>query len=186
MRNVTHEALGLAAAAGVCAAAGTDVVVTAGCLLASIAGSRLPDADQAGSKIHRATRIERRHPVFALVGFVARLPIKLFAALATHRGATHSLLAALAITALASLAAAALSPVLVFPIGAGIAAGYVMHLVADACTPYGAPLLKPFQAGKIHLLPKHRRISTGGTGDALVCVTALCVAALTLVLSTPT
>jgi len=185
MRNVTHEALGLAAAAGLCAAAGADVVVTAGCLLASIPGSRLPDADQAGSKIHRKTRIERRHPAAALLGFVARIPIGLFATTATHRGATHSLFAALAVTALASLTAALLSPALVFPVAAGIGAGYVMHVLADACIPHGAPLLTPFRRGKIHLLPTRRRIPTGGTGDALVCLTAICLATFVLVLSAP-
>ena len=60
VRNATHEAIGAAMALAVCAALASGAAMAAGALGASVLGSRLPDVDQPGARIHRRTRLERR------------------------------------------------------------------------------------------------------------------------------
>lgn len=184
MKNATHGTLGATAALAVCAVAGVDAITTCGCVAASLLGSRLPDADQAGSKIHRRTRLERRSVALSVVGFVLRLPLRLFAAIANHRGATHWLSTAVAVAAAHGALAAAINSALLLPVAAGIAAGYVMHLLADACTPHGAPLLGPLRRQRVHLLAARWRIPTGSHRELGVWLAGLCAAAA-LVLTGP-
>ena len=178
MKNVTHETIGATGALVACAIAGADVLTTAGCVVVSVLGSRLPDADQHGSKIHRKTRWERRNPLIALLGFIARIPMVAFAAVVRHRGATHWLSTGLAVTAVFAVAASVVDAVLVLPVAAGLGAGYMLHLLADACTPHGVPLLGPFSTRKRHVLPKRWRIPTGSGRETVVCLAAMCVAGL--------
>ncbi|MFP5378852.1 MAG: metal-dependent hydrolase, partial [Vicinamibacteria bacterium] len=121
MKNATHETLGASAALAVCAVAGVDALTTCAAVAASLLGSRLPDADQAGSKIHRRTRLERRSVALSVVGFVLRLPLRLFAAIADHRGATHWLSTTVAVSAACGAIAAAIHTALIVPVTAGIA-----------------------------------------------------------------
>ena len=183
MKNVTHETIGATGALVACAIAGADVLTTAGCVVVSVLGSRLPDADQHGSKIHRKTGWERRNPMIALLGFIARIPLVAFAAVVRHRGATHWLSTGVAVTAVSAVAAGAVYAALVLPVAAGLGAGYTLHLLADACTPHGVPLLGPFSRRKRHLLPKGRRIRTGSGPEAVVCLAAMCVAGLVVALT---
>lgn len=186
MRNVTHEAVGGAATLAACAALGSGVLVAAGATCVSLLGSRLPDIDQRGARIHRRTRIERRSLSAALVGRLVRLPMTIFACLAHHRGATHWLLTGAATTVALAAAAAALWPTLALPVATGIGCGYGAHLLADACTPHGAPLLGPISIRRVHLLPVGHRVATGGRGDLLVLLTAtLSVVALGLIILQP-
>lgn len=183
MKNVTHETIGATGALTVCAIAGADVLTTAGCVAVSVLGSRLPDADQLGSKIHRMTRLERRNPLVCLLGFIARVPLVLFAVVVRHRGATHWLSTGLAVTVICGVLAGVGDAVLVLPVAAGLGAGYTLHLLADACTPHGAPLLGPLSTRKRHLLPKGRRIATGSRRETVVCLAAMCVAGLLVALT---
>lgn len=144
---------------------------------ASLLGSRLPDVDQLGARIHRRTRIERRSLIARLTGRALRLPMTIFATLATHRGATHWLLSGAATTILLAGVAGALSPPLALPVAIGCGCGYGAHLLADACTPHGAPLFGPASARRIHLLPPGMRVVTGGAGDLLVLIAATLTAA---------
>src|SRR3954454_5141548 len=100
---MTHQitGVGLAAlsAAAVQTSRGAAVVVVG----AAWVGSLLPDADLAGARVYRRTRIERRLVVARVLGRLARVPLRLLMLL-PHRGLTHSLLAC----ALAALAAGAL------------------------------------------------------------------------------
>jgi membrane-bound metal-dependent hydrolase YbcI (DUF457 family) len=178
VRNRTHEAIGAAATLAVCEAVHSGGLVAAGAVGASLLGSRLPDADQLGSRIHRRTRLERRSLVVRLAGGVLRLPMTLFAALAKHRGATHWLLSAATVTVALTVLAGALWPQLAAPVAIGIGCGYGAHLLADACTPHGAPLLGPFSARRFHLLPPRCRGATGGIGDMLVLIAATVTAAM--------
>jgi len=177
VRNRTHEAIGAAVTLGVCAIADSGGLVATGAVCASLLGSRLPDADVRGARIHRRTRLERRSLVAALAGRVLRLPMTIFAALAKHRGATHWLLSAAAATIVLTAAAGAVWPALTVPVAIGAGCGYCAHLLADACTPRGAPLLGPFSARRVHLLPAVLRITTGGIGDLLMLITATLTAA---------
>lgn len=172
MRNRTHEAIGAAVTLGVCAIADSGGLVATGAVCASLLGSRLPDVDLRGARIHRRTRLERRSIIARLAGRLLRLPMTTFAAFANHRGATHWLLSAAAATFLLTAAAGAVWPALTLPVAIGVGCGYGAHLLADACTPHGVPLLGPFSARRIHLLPPRRRVATGGLGDVLVLVAA--------------
>jgi len=117
---------------------------------------------------------------FAATGL--RLPMTIFAALAQHRGATHWLLSGAATTVFLAGVARALSPPLTLPVAIGVCCGYCAHLLADACTPHGAPLLGPLSTRCVHLLPARMRVVTGGAGDLLVLIAAtLIAAALSLV-----
>ena len=178
MKNVTHEMIGASGALAVCAIVGVDVLTAAGCVAVSVLGSRLPDADQLGSKIHRKTWLERRNPLIALLGFIARIPLVLFASVVRHRGATHWLSTGLAVTVICAVVAGVVDAVLVLPVAAGLGAGYTLHLLADACTPHGVPLLGPLSTHKRHVLPKGRRIPTGSGRETVVCLAAMCVAGL--------
>lgn len=177
MKNVTHEAVGAAVTLAVCAAVDSGGLAATAAVCASLLGSRLPDVDQPGARIHRRTRLERRSLIAGLAGGALRLPMTVFAALAQHRGATHWLLTAAATTVILAGAAGALWPPLRLPVAIGVGCGYCAHLLADACTPHGAPLLGPFSARRVHLLPPRCRVVTGGAGDLLVLITAALTAA---------
>jgi membrane-bound metal-dependent hydrolase YbcI (DUF457 family) len=177
VRNTTHEAVGVAVTLTICAAVDSGPLAAAAAICASLLGSRLPDADQLGTRIHRRTRLERRNMVLGLAGGALRLPMTGFAGVAQHRGATHWLLTAAAATIVLTGAADILWQPLVDPVVIGVGSGYGAHLLADACTPYGAPLLGPFRARRVHLLPPLCRIPTGSAGDLLVLVGAIVTAA---------
>lgn len=177
MKSLTHEAVGGAATLAACAAVDSGGLVATGAFCASLLGSRLPDIDQRGARIHRRTQFERRSITVALAGGVLRLPMTIFAALAKHRGATHWLLSGAAATIVLAAAAGAISPGLTLPVAIGTGCGYSAHLLADACTPHGAPLLGPFSTRRVHLLPPGHRMVTGGPGDLVMLITATLTAA---------
>ncbi|MCA1700675.1 MAG: metal-dependent hydrolase [Actinobacteria bacterium] len=147
MRNATHQAIGVASSFVATAAVGGGPSMCAIAATAALYGSRLPDVDQPGSRIHRRSRLERRHLVVRAIGLIVRLPMSIIALTVRHRGATHWLLTSAVITATLTVLAAALSPMLAPPVGLGVGLGYTAHLLADACTPPGAPLLGPFLGG---------------------------------------
>lgn len=159
-------------ALAVCAALDSGAAVVAGALGASVLGSRLPDVDQPGARIHRRTRLERRSIGVGLAGGALRLPLTVFARVGRHRGATHWLLSGAAATLVLAAATRAIWAPLAVPVAIGIGCGYAGHLLADACTPHGAPLLGPLHARCVHLLPAGRRIATGARGDLLPMIAA--------------
>ena len=172
MLNATHQALGLMSALAVCSAADADALTYAGCAVASLLGSRLPDLDQPRSRIHRRSPIERRSLAIGALGAVLRLPLQAFAVLASHRGATHWLTTAVLVTVAFGMLAAPLGATAVFVAAVGVGCGYVTHVLADACTRSGAPLLGPFSRRPVHLLGSRRTLRTGSPADVLVGVAA--------------
>jgi membrane-bound metal-dependent hydrolase YbcI (DUF457 family) len=177
VRNQTHEAIGAAATLAVCAAMDSGAAVATGAFCASLLGSRLPDADQRGARIHRRTRLERRSVGAALLLGVLRLPMTIFACVTKHREATHWLLSGAAATIVLTVAVGAAWTPLRLPVMIGLGCGYSSHVVADACTPSGAPLLGPFSVRHVHLLPPRGRMATGGLGDLLILIAATLTAA---------
>ena len=143
MRSRTHEAVGVAVTLAACAVTHSGALAAGCAASAPLLGSRLPDIDQLGARIHRRSRLERRSLSAAIAGATLRLPLTLFAAGARHRSVTHWLLSAAVVTLLLAALAAAAWPPLMLPIALGTGCGYVAHVVADACTPHGAPLLGP-------------------------------------------
>ncbi|MDK9702542.1 MAG: metal-dependent hydrolase [Sulfuritalea sp.] len=117
MMAVTHVALGAVAGIGWAALAEGALLPA---VVASIAGSLLPDID------HPKSWLGRRLP------FVS-WPL---AAVVGHRGITHSLLATVACLALLWEAGHT-------AVAAPAALGYLSHLAADWCTHGGVPLLWP-------------------------------------------
>jgi len=144
-------------------------------------GSLLPDADRAGTRVYRPTRLERRLWPARVLGWLARLPLRALTVL-QHRGVTHSV-AACAVAALAcGLLVSFLAPEAAFAAGAGVAIGYAAHVAADACTPSGVALFAPLSRGRWWLLPKPARIPTGSAREfgVAVLLTAAAVASTIL------
>src|SRR3954466_9167790 len=108
---MTHQITGVGAAALTAAATDAPVATAAVLIATAWLGSMLPDADKAGSHIHRPTRLERRHPPCGVVGSPVRLPLRLLSLL-PHRGITHSALACALAGALAGALASTLAPAL--------------------------------------------------------------------------
>ena len=146
----------------------TAAVLVGGAWLGSLA----PDADLAGARIHRRTRLERRSRLVRLLGWIARIPLRLLILL-RHRGVTHSVFGCACAVALAYL----LSPVL----AVGVAIGWLAHIAGDACTPGGVALFSPFSRRRAWLLPRPARIPTGSLRE-LLFTGALAVALLAVVL----
>jgi inner membrane protein len=91
-----------------------------------------------------------------------------------HRGALHSLAAALVVcTAAEFLAQAAGAP----GFGTTLAWGYAAHLLADMATRRGIPLLWPLTRRRV-ALPRPVTVRTGGFGEALYLAATGAVAAL--------
>jgi membrane-bound metal-dependent hydrolase YbcI (DUF457 family) len=164
---MTHQIAGVGLAA--VAAAALDVEATGAAVLVGAAwlGSMLPDADLAGARVYRRTRLERRVVLARLAGSLARLPLRLLTVL-RHRGVTHSLLACVAAALLCGAAVSLVAPGVAVAAGAGLALGYGAHLIADACTPSGIALWAPLSRKRRWLLPRAARIPTGSLREYAV------------------
>ncbi len=126
-------------------------------LLAGLAalGALLPDLDAHESKIKHLT-VARGVEPFAL-------PSLVLSRLLGHRGLLHSLLGW-------GIAAVVLGVptflVVGFPPALALILGYGSHVLLDACTKHGVPLLYP-RPGKWHALPPALRITTGSAAEDL-------------------
>lgn len=116
-------------------------------------GSLLPDLDAASSKIQALC------PPLRSVSRMARQ-------LVSHRGPFHSLIGAYAFAMLLCLPVAAVAG----PSSAiGLLLGYLSHLLLDACTVSGLPLLWPDP--KSHrLLPRRLKVVTNGPWEDFLLV----------------
>jgi len=180
MRNATHELVGASVGLAAAHVVSADSILTAITVGAAVCGSRLPDVDQVGARVHRRTRLERRGLLLGGAGAILRLSLVAFALVARHRGVTHSLAACAVLVAGAALLGGAL-PFVVF--GAwGVALGYGAHVLADACTPSGVRLWAPFSSRRVGLLPAGARIATGSARELLVAVAALATVIVLLVM----
>src|SRR4051794_8011249 len=177
---MTHQIAGVGIAAVAAAAWDADAAGAAVLVGAAWLGSMLPDADLAGARVYRRTRIERRVLLARLAGSLARLPLRLLVLLG-HRGLTHSLLACAVAALLCGVAVSLVAPTLAVAAGAGLALGYGAHLVADACTPSGIALWAPISRKRRWLLPRAARIPTGSLREyALAAVLATLFAGVLL------
>lgn len=172
MRHGTHELIGVSVAVAGARVLEAPAVETAGAAVAAFYGSWLPDIDRLGSRVHRRSALERHRFLLGLVGFVLRLPAFAFGAIARHRGVSHSLLAAAVVGLLAAQVAAPFGSVIAVVVGAGLFAGYLAHLAADALTPAGVPFFAPLSRQRVWLLPRAWRISTGSWREGIVAFIA--------------
>jgi inner membrane protein len=123
------------------------------CLLAAVGGALLPDLDAPVSLLQN----------FSVGGIRPLvLPARALHRYLGHRGGLHSLLALGAVGVLAL-------PLLWVDVLAwwGLLLGYGSHLLGDAATKRGVPLLYPRRAA-VHLLPCPFRLSTGSLSEEVV------------------
>jgi membrane-bound metal-dependent hydrolase YbcI (DUF457 family) len=179
MRNATHELVGVSLALAAAKVVEADPLESVGLAAASLCGSRLPDLDQLGARVHRRSRLERRSLLVGATGAALRLPLLAFAVLVPHRGVTHSVLACAAAAGFAALVAAPIGGAAALAAGGGVGIGYAAHLAADGCTPGGVSLWAPL-SGRVWLLPPRARIPTGSLREAALAT--MVVAALAVVL----
>jgi inner membrane protein len=132
-------------------------------------GALLPDLDAAESKI-KYVRVAGASPFM--------LPSRAAHQLFGHRGVLHSLLAVgvLAVVVVPSVLWLGWD----WELGAALVLGYSSHLMADACTKSGIPLLYPRQK-RYALLPKPWRLTTGSEAEG-VLMALLLLPALVLLL----
>lgn len=152
----THVTLG----AGLGAFAGTVLHPGDPIAIASFAGiggaaSLLPDLDSPHSKLGRAAR-----PLSDILNFALG-----------HRGFLHSLLGMSLVLILAALIVLWLPPSTALVLLLPAALGYLSHLLLDALTPGGVPLLWP-RSGKVSL----PLLKTGGLFERLVFLPVLAAA----------
>ena len=135
-------------------------------ILASL-GALLPDLDAGQSQI--------KHLSVAGIRPFASLSSLLNRAFG-HRGLLHSLLGWSIIT----LLLLPLAPILGITVPLTISLGYASHLMTDACTKSGIPILYPSRK-RYHLMPRLLRLTTGSAAeDAIFAIMAVAVAGLML------
>jgi membrane-bound metal-dependent hydrolase YbcI (DUF457 family) len=180
-RTTTHQIAGVGLAAVASAAVDATTAHAAMALAGAWLGSVLPDADRAGTRVYRPTRIERRVWPARAIGWIARLPLRPLIVLG-HRGITHSLAACAATAVACGLLASLGAPAAALPVAAGVAIGYAAHIAADACTPSGVALFAPISRRRRWLLPSAARVRTGSLRELAVaaCLTLGCFAATVL------
>ncbi|MBI2877577.1 MAG: metal-dependent hydrolase [Candidatus Tectomicrobia bacterium] len=122
----------------------------AGALAAIVLGGLVPDIDANESRIRQITHTNRRSGCLGLL--VSWL-------MPAHRGLTHEPMVVLLLAALALW----LRHLLLW----AFALGYAFHLLSDALTRFGIPLLGRW---RLHLLPKPFRIKTGSWAEHLISV----------------
>ena len=181
VRNATHELVGVSLALAAAKVVQADPLETVGLAAASLCGSRLPDVDQLGARVHRRSRLERRSLLVGAIGAALRLPLRAFAALVPHRGVTHSAVACATAAGVAALVAAPAGAATALAVGAGIGIGYAAHLAADACTPGGVRLWAPLSGQRVWLLPPRARIPTGSLREAALATMVVAVLAVVLI-----
>jgi LexA-binding, inner membrane-associated putative hydrolase len=114
----------------------------------------------------------------------ARLPDLLEVGKIPHRGPTHSLLTAAALTGVVAMFADEYALEVAAPIAFAFALSYVVaHIAADGLTLDGVPALWPFYRRDVHLLPAVLRVRSGSLVDSLIAFGVL--AALVLVSAPP-
>lgn len=121
----------------------------------AVIGALAPDLDATDSKIKR----------LSVAGITPFAPVaQILHQTLGHRGLLHSLLG------LGLFVPGCALPValwLGWPFGAALTLGYASHILADAATKSGVPLLYP-QRKRYHLLPKEWRLTTGSLAEEML------------------
>jgi inner membrane protein len=123
-------------------------------IVAAMAGALLPDLDAAESKLKHLS-------VAGIKPFY--LPALVIHRQLGHRGLAHSL-AGLAIVSLSALSLAVWTG---WQVPVALTLGYASHLLGDASTRSGVPLLYP-NKNRYFLLPKALRFTTGSQAEEVL------------------
>ena len=152
MTGRTHVVVGVATAAAISALLPQTVEppLRATLLGAAALGALVPDLDTPGSRLARTLGPLR---------WVLWLVLRVLGV--AHRGVTHSVAGLLAASGAIGAFAWCLLPAAsqAWVIG-GFAVGYASHLLLDASTVSGVPLLSPLSDRRMHLLPRPFRWRT--------------------------
>jgi inner membrane protein len=132
---------------------GVPLALVAGAVLAGL-GGLAPDVDRAGSSVARSLG-----PPSRMAAWVVQRGLG-------HRGPLHSLAAVLLVFVLGEAAGAGAGTT---NVGAALAFGWASHLLLDALTPAGVPLLWPLPA-RLRLPPG---VTTGGLLEQVVVALGL-------------
>ncbi|HEY4722417.1 MAG TPA: metal-dependent hydrolase [Anaerolineae bacterium] len=124
-------------------------------------GALLPDVDSDESAIRQATHTARSN---GCLGRILTPGISFITG--GHRKFTHSLAAWGLLTVLALMSGIQFQTL---GIAVALSIGYLAHLLADALTVHGVPLLWPSNFD-VHLLPRSLRIRTGSFAEYAVIV----------------
>ena len=144
----------------------------AAAVLVGIVAALTPDLDGTDSTARTAVGLgkeqikrewRRSKSISLVLRWVVAIPFNLFAKIVPHRGPTHWLVtAAVVVVAVAYISELfGLPPVV--PVAFG--AGYLSHLLADAVTVAGVPLLGPLSGRSVRFLPKPIALRTGGAAE---------------------
>lgn len=132
--------------------------LTAPLLLVLCIGALAPDIDGDGS-ITRPGKILRRFlpkGVALMIDSLVQVVVEIVQALTRHRGVLHWPLVGVILLVLGIY----LKKIWLF----WFAIGYISHLLADACTKSGIPILAPFRTKPISFSP----VATGSTVEAFI------------------
>lgn len=140
-------------------------------LLLVALGAVLPDLDHPNAWLAQR-RLGRRGLLHAVRPFA--FPSAVLREEFGHRGALHSLAAAAVLAGAGRLLEARWPGAAA--VGAALAFGYALHLLADLLTRRGVPLLLPFWRGRWHL-PWPLAVRTGSLGEAAYVLLVLLLAA---------
>lgn len=117
---------------------------------------------------------KRRRRLSILVRWVASWPFNWFARAMPHRGPTHWLITAAALTAAAFLLTSATGAPDILAVTFGL--GYLSHLWADALTVAGVPLWGPFIRRPVRMLPRGLSLRTGSWAEWVIVRLSIIVA----------
>ncbi|MBB6050734.1 metal-dependent hydrolase [Armatimonas rosea] len=149
----THLSGGIAAALMLGPLLGAESIAPT--LLGAIVGALLPDLDADQSRLSN-TYMFGSHPL--------RLPAQILHRALGHRGALHSFLGMMLFCSALGI------PLLILGLGyvaLGVTLGFLSHLLLDACTKSGVPLLWPDRT-RLHLLPSWLLVTTGSKAEDVV------------------
>lgn len=160
MTGPTHILFGVASGTTLCHVFG--LVMTPVQLLCLFLGSLGPDIDADSGSITKPGRLFRGflpRPIADFLDQMGGVISAIARSISGHRGFFHTPLVALVI--------AVVSGVFASPAGLWFAAGYLSHILADACTVRGVPLLWPYRSKEYSIAP----IRTGSLRELCVaCV----------------
>jgi inner membrane protein len=144
----------------------------AAAVLVGIVAALTPDLDGTDSTARTAVGLgkeqikrewRRSKSISLIIRWVVAIPFNLFAKIVPHRGPTHWLVTAAVVVGGVAYLAQLLNLPAVVPVAFG--AGYLSHLLADAVTVAGVPLLGPLSGRSVRFLPKPIALRTGGAAE---------------------
>jgi hypothetical protein len=137
-----------------------------------IVASLAPDLDGTDSTARTSVGLGREQikrewrktkSVSLVIRWVVAIPFNLFAKIVPHRGPTHWLITAVLLCVGVMYAANLFNLPAVVWVAFG--AGYLSHLLADACTVAGVPLLGPLTGRSVRFIPRPLALRTGGLAE---------------------